>query len=154
MMTDDSVEQSGSCEIFISHSTRPMPDRRQLTDDLVGALCRRGLSVYLDRTRLEVDEPVYPQLDAAIERARIGVVILTHRYLESQWCMLELETMTDRRAAGRMRLFVLRLDPECALPPGFTEKDVIEPVSPIDLTALANQVERILRQACYSSPPA
>ena len=153
MMVDDSVEQFGSCDVFISHSTRPMPNHRQLTDDLVGALRRRGLSVYLDRDHLQVDEPAYPQLDAAIGRARIGIVILTNRYLKSSWCKLELKTMTERRAAGGMRLFVLRVDPECALPPGFAEKDVIEPVSPIDLSALASQVERILRQACYSSPP-
>jgi hypothetical protein len=49
----------------------------------------------------------------------------------------------------------LRLDPECSLPPGFTEKDVIEPGSPPDLTALANQVERLLRQALTGfAPPA
>ncbi len=137
-------------EVFISHATRLDPDTQELVDALAGALCRRGLKVFLDRRVFNGGEPLLSCLDHAICHSRVGMIVLTALAERSRWVEFEVETMARRRASGQMRILGLQIGSGCRPPGGIRPDAVISPSTVDDLNTLCNEVERAVRKALAS----
>jgi len=112
-------------DIFISHSSRLIPDDEEFIDALALALWKRGYSVFLDRLCLKKNEPLIPSLEKAITSSRLGLVIITPSAARSGFVEYEIQFMRQRRNAGRFQILALMLGPKAVLPPGFSVDKVI-----------------------------
>jgi hypothetical protein len=139
--------EHGRYDVFLSHSSRLTPDHHELVDALASALVRRGLKVFWDRNTFEGGEPLLPTLEAAIERSRVGILVLTRLALRSPWVEFERETMHRCKLAKRMAVLVLKLEPDCPVPSDVEPAEVIEPEKPVITSILADQVEAVIRRA-------
>lgn len=78
-------------DVFINHRG---PDvKHTFASHLYHCLCAHGLRVFLDTEELQKGESITDQLERAIQRSSVHVVILSQRYAESAWCLDELSLM-------------------------------------------------------------
>ena len=69
--------------------------RNGFTDHLFGALQRNGIVAFRDDTKLKRGEPVWSELQQAIEVSRVFIVVFSHNYASSTWCLRELAKIFD-----------------------------------------------------------
>ncbi|PRQ55248.1 putative toll-like receptor, P-loop containing nucleoside triphosphate hydrolase [Rosa chinensis] len=75
-------------DVFLSF--RGEDTRRGFTEYLYTALNEKGILTFLDDRDLEKGKSISPELLAAIEESRYAIVILSHSYASSSWCLDEL----------------------------------------------------------------
>ncbi|KAJ4977512.1 hypothetical protein NE237_002618 [Protea cynaroides] len=65
------------------------------------ALVDRGITVYLDRQRLETGEPVGPSVREAVEGCKIFIPSFSEHYADCKWCLWELSLIVQRYISNR-----------------------------------------------------
>ncbi|XP_059073305.1 disease resistance protein RUN1-like [Cryptomeria japonica] len=79
------------CNVFINH--RRLDVKHKLATDIYNALHALGLNVFLDSHDLHLGDFFPTQLQQAMSRASLHVVILSPTYAQSPWCLAELSFM-------------------------------------------------------------
>ncbi|GFY89262.1 disease resistance protein (TIR-NBS-LRR class) family [Actinidia rufa] len=90
--------------VFLSF--RGEDTRKAFTDHLYAALVAAGgFRTFRDDTDIERGESVRSALEAAIERSMSSIVVLSHRFASSRWCLDELAMALARRRESKHVVF-------------------------------------------------
>lgn len=81
---------------FLSH--RGPDTKNSLVAPLSWILHKLNIAHFFDR-EMEVGKESVPQMAHAACACRVGVVIISHHFIESEWCLRELNTFLARRHA-------------------------------------------------------
>ena len=82
-------------DVFVSF--RGEDTRTNFTDHLFAALKRKEIRAYRDDYDLERGETIWKELDKAIERSRVAVIVFSKNYACSKWCLKELVKIMECR---------------------------------------------------------
>eukprot|EP00253_Pinus_taeda_P029271 PITA_29271 len=82
------VTKPATYHVFINH--RGVDTKQNLASLIDKALQSRGLNVFLDKTELQLGDPIYGKIENAIFSASIHITIFSERYAESLPCLREL----------------------------------------------------------------
>ncbi|XP_027924157.1 TMV resistance protein N-like isoform X3 [Vigna unguiculata] len=97
-------------EVFLSF--RGEDTRHDFTGNLYKALCDRGIHTFIDDEDLQSGEEITPALAKAIEESRIAIVVLSHNYASSSFCLDELVVILDCKNKGLLVIPVFyKVDP-------------------------------------------
>ncbi|TQE04837.1 hypothetical protein C1H46_009551 [Malus baccata] len=87
-------------DVFLSFSG--VDTRNGFTGHLHAALTDRGYQAYIDENDLERGEEIQKELEQAIEKSKIYIIVFSERYADSSWCLNELvKIMECRDKLGR-----------------------------------------------------
>ncbi|XP_022639847.1 toll/interleukin-1 receptor-like protein [Vigna radiata var. radiata] len=97
-------------DVFLSF--RGEDTRYGFTSYLYKALCDRGVRTFIDDEELQSGEEITPALQKAIEESRIAIVVLSHNYASSSFCLDELATILHCKSKGLLVIPVFyKVDP-------------------------------------------
>ena len=91
-----------SHDVFVSF--RGEDTRTNFTDHLFAALERKGIRAYRDDYDLERGETIWKELDKAIERSRVAVIVFSKNYACSKWCLKELVKIMECRTKLKQKV--------------------------------------------------
>ncbi|RDX98793.1 TMV resistance protein N, partial [Mucuna pruriens] len=80
-------------DVFLSF--RGEDTRRSFTGSLYHGLHQRGINVFIDDEKLRRGEELSPALLGAIEESRIAIIVFSHNYASSTWCLDELAKILE-----------------------------------------------------------
>ncbi|XP_068343917.1 disease resistance protein RPV1-like [Pyrus communis] len=87
-------------DVFFSFSGEDT--RNGFTDHLHTALTDKGYQAYIDEDDLKRGEEIQKELEQAIEKSKISIIVFSERYADSSWCLNELvKIMECRDKLGR-----------------------------------------------------
>ncbi|CAN6699483.1 unnamed protein product [Malus baccata var. baccata] len=87
-------------DVFLSFSGEDT--RNGFTDHLHAALTDKGYQAYIDEDGLKRGEEIQKELEQAIEKSKISIIVFSERYADSSWCLNELvKIMECRDKLGR-----------------------------------------------------
>ncbi|XP_027924366.1 toll/interleukin-1 receptor-like protein [Vigna unguiculata] len=89
-------------DVFLSF--RGEDTRHGFTGNLYKALCDGGIHTFIDDEDLQSGEEITPALAKAIEESRIAIVVLSHNYASSSFCLDELATILHCHTQGLLVL--------------------------------------------------
>ena len=84
--------------------------RNGFTDHLFGALQRNGIVAFRDDTKLKRGEPVWSELQQAIEVSRVFIVVFSRNYASSTLCLREVVKIFDCVRESRKRVLPVFYD--------------------------------------------
>lgn len=113
MSSLDSPDTNGNMEFFISYP-RSRPEEADFIETL---LRRRNFTVYRDEEDFEAGAKTYEEIRQHIYRSNVFVAIWCKEYACSPWCFDELDLALDRKEAGKMSVWMLRVDDTRIVPP-------------------------------------
>ncbi|XP_027924350.1 TMV resistance protein N-like isoform X2 [Vigna unguiculata] len=97
-------------DVFLSF--RGEDTRYDFTGNLYKALCDRGIHTFIDDEELQSGEEITAALVKAIEESRIAIVVLSHNYASSSFCLDELATILHCQRKGLLVIPVFyKVDP-------------------------------------------
>ncbi|XP_042487412.1 disease resistance protein RUN1-like isoform X3 [Macadamia integrifolia] len=88
-----SSSSSSSYDVFINF--RGEDTRNTFVGHLYRALKDSGIHVFVDSKDLWKGENIGPELLRAIKGSKLSIALLSERYAESRWCLLELSQMLE-----------------------------------------------------------
>ncbi|KAJ9537966.1 hypothetical protein OSB04_030699, partial [Centaurea solstitialis] len=101
--SSSSMQQLWKYDVFLSF--RGEDTRTNFVDHLYDAMFKKGLDVFKDDVALKRGEYISPTLLSAIESSRFTVVVLSKRYADSSFCLIELaKIMECRKKRGQIVL--------------------------------------------------
>ncbi|KAJ9555889.1 hypothetical protein OSB04_010503 [Centaurea solstitialis] len=98
-------------DVFLSF--RGADTRNTIVDHLYSALVQQGIDTFKDDEELPRGETIRPSLLKAIEASQVAVVVFSENYVNSSWCLQELEHIMkckDERGQIVIPIFY-RIDP-------------------------------------------
>jgi len=97
-------------DVFLSF--RGEDTRYDFTGNLYKSLCDRGIHTFIDNEELQSGEKITAALVKAIEESRIAIVVLSHNYASSSFCLDELAAILDCKNKGLLVIPVFyKVDP-------------------------------------------
>jgi TIR domain len=90
-------------DVFVSHATE---DKAAIARPLAEELRRRGLSIWFDEYELVLGDSLREKIDAGLQHARTGVVILSPAFFAKRWTAWELNGLVARLMAGERNVIV------------------------------------------------
>ncbi|KAJ9539480.1 hypothetical protein OSB04_032213 [Centaurea solstitialis] len=87
--TSSSSSQSRKYDVFLSF--RGTDTRNTFVDHLYYALLQQGIDTFKDDEELREGQTIRPSLLKAIEDSQIAVIVFSENYVDSSWCLQELE---------------------------------------------------------------
>ncbi|CAM9526733.1 unnamed protein product [Chrysoparadoxa australica] len=94
-------------DVFLSHagaipSGGGMPDKETICATLKKGLeeLAPGIQVFLDRESLKLGCSASEAMETAARTCAVGIVVLSPEYMESEWCIRELEIFLGRQQTG------------------------------------------------------
>jgi TIR domain len=125
---------------FLSYAHR----NRIMVDQIEIHLLRQHRRVWRDETDLRAGRKLLSNLYHEIEDAHVFACVLTGAYVQSRYCMTELERAVHRELeTGRPRVVILKADRKCEIPRIATDHVWID----VDTEAkLALAIARLLGQ--------
>ena len=97
-------------DVFLSF--RGEDTRYGFTGNLYKALCDRGIHTFIDDEDLQSGEEITPALVKVIEESRIAIIVLSHNYASSSFCLDELAAILDCKNKGLLVIPVFyKVDP-------------------------------------------
>jgi hypothetical protein len=103
-------------DIFISHSSAD----KEFVEKLSHALTKVGVDVWLDEWEMEVGDSLHRSLGVALEESRFVGLVISPRFLSSDWCMEELSQALSRERRQGAKV-ILPLMYEKVTAPAFIE---------------------------------
>ena len=88
-----SSNQTWSYDVFVSF--RGEDTRYKFTDHLFAALDRSGIHSFDDNRKLEREKDIWTELEKAIQKSRIAVIVFSENYADSEWCLRELAKIME-----------------------------------------------------------
>lgn len=118
--------ENASWDAFVSHASE---DKEQFVRPLVEALGRLGASLWYDDVSLRLGDSLSRSIDRGIAKSRLGIIVISHAFLDKRWPEAELSAILTRKISGQLRVLPIWLDVDAA---------VVAEFSPIlaDLVAL------------------
>lgn len=107
-------------DFFFSHSSRLDTRTNRFIRAVAAHLKRCGRKVFLDASNLEEGASLGTTIRAAIEAARVGVVVHTPASAQSRWVEYELTKMIEQRVRHATNIWWLCL-PSCGGLPAWVE---------------------------------
>jgi hypothetical protein len=98
---------------FISYPRRPTE-----ADQVEAVLRRRNLPVFRDESELGAGHEIPAQIREAVHRADVFIALGCRECDCSSWCADELELALERRAAGKLQLWIICVDDTRIVPRG------------------------------------
>ena len=86
--SSSSSNQAWSYDVFVSF--RGKDTRYKFTDHLFAALDRSGIHSFEDNRKLKRGKDIWTELEKAIQKSRIAVIVFSENYADSRWCLEEL----------------------------------------------------------------
>uniref|UniRef100_A0A1J3IXV6 ADP-ribosyl cyclase/cyclic ADP-ribose hydrolase n=3 Tax=Noccaea caerulescens TaxID=107243 RepID=A0A1J3IXV6_NOCCA len=80
-------------DVFLSF--RGEDTRKNIVSHLHKELVNRGIVTFKDDQRLEIGDSISAEISRAIQESRFALVILSHNYATSSWCLDELVMIMD-----------------------------------------------------------
>ncbi|XP_050266324.1 disease resistance protein RPV1-like [Quercus robur] len=91
--SSSSSNQTWSYDVFVSF--RGKDTRYKFTDHLFAALDRSGIHSFDDNRKLERGKDIWTELEKAIQKSRIAVIVFSENYADSEWCLRELAKIME-----------------------------------------------------------
>ena len=85
--------QAWSYDVFVSF--RGKDTRYKFTDHLFAALDQSGIHTFKDNRKLERGKDIWTELEKAIQKSRIAVIVFSKNYADSRWCLEELAKIME-----------------------------------------------------------
>ncbi|XP_042521029.1 disease resistance protein Roq1-like [Macadamia integrifolia] len=98
-----SSSSSSSYDVFINF--RGEDTRNTFVGHLYRALKDRGIHVFMDSKHLWKGEDIGLELLGAIRGSKLSIAVLSERYAESKWCLLELVQMLECHRVNSQVIF-------------------------------------------------
>lgn len=92
-----SSSSAQQCKYQVFLSFRGEDTRKGFTDHLYCELNRRGITTFRDNPELPRGEVISFELFKAIEESMFAIVVLSHNYASSTWCLDELRKIAEWR---------------------------------------------------------
>lgn len=90
-------------DVFLSF--RGENTRKNFTDHLYHALRDAGINVFRDDNEIPRGEHITTELEQAIQRSKIAIIVFSKGYADSRWCLEELvKIMECRRTLNQLVL--------------------------------------------------
>ncbi|KAM7470246.1 hypothetical protein LguiA_008429 [Lonicera macranthoides] len=70
-------------------------------DHLYTALVQQGFRTFRDNDETEIGENIKSELEKAINRSKISIIVISKDYTSSTWCLDELVTILEKRRSSR-----------------------------------------------------
>ena len=86
--SSSSSNQAWSYDVFVSF--RGKDTGYKFTDHLFAALDRSGIHSFEDNRKLKRGKDIWTELEKAIQKSRIAVIVFSENYADSRWCLEEL----------------------------------------------------------------
>ncbi|XP_075664754.1 disease resistance protein RML1A-like isoform X2 [Castanea sativa] len=93
--SSSSSNQAWSYDVFVSF--RGKDTRYKFTDHLFAALERSGIHSFEDNRKLKRGKDIWTELEKAIQKSRIAVIVFSENYVDSRWCLEELGKIMECR---------------------------------------------------------
>lgn len=88
-------------DVFISHASE---DKEAVVRPLAVALVGEGLNVWYDEFELRIGDSLRRKIDKGLANSRVGLVVLSHAFIEKGWTNYELDGIVTRSASGEQVL--------------------------------------------------
>jgi TIR domain len=85
-------------DFFISHAFQ---DAREIAKPLSDALNAKGLMSWYADYGLKAGDNIHTSIDYGLGRSRLGIVILSKRFLEMRWTQKEFNDLAAREVDGK-----------------------------------------------------
>ncbi|XP_076921920.1 disease resistance protein RML1B-like [Bidens hawaiensis] len=85
------------CNYDVFLSFRGEDTRHSFTDHLYHKLTQAGICAFRDEEEIKRGEELKPEIEKAIKASRSSIVILSHTYATSTWCLEELVLIMEQR---------------------------------------------------------
>ncbi|KAK3417564.1 hypothetical protein EUGRSUZ_H03503 [Eucalyptus grandis] len=93
-------QSKGPYDVFLSF--RGPDTRLGIVSHLYKDLDQRGIYTFKDDEKIKKGERISDVIIKAIEESRIAVIIFSQRFASSSWCLDEVATIMDRKAAKKI----------------------------------------------------
>lgn len=92
-MASSSSSHTGQYDVFLSF--RGEDTRKTFVSHLYKALVTRGISTFKDNRKLEMGDYIPTKLCTAIRTSKIAILVISHNYATSGWCLDELQLIME-----------------------------------------------------------
>ena len=86
--SSSSSNQAWSYDVFVSF--RGKDNCYKFTNHLFAALDRSRIHSFEDKRKLEKGKDIWTELEKAIQKSRIAIIVFSENYADSRWCLKEL----------------------------------------------------------------
>src|SRR5690348_17350195 len=90
-------------DVFVSHASE---DKDAVARPLAEELRRRGLDVWFDEFTLGLGDSLTESIDHGLANSRLGVVIVSPRFIAKRWPRRELQGLVIRQMSGRRKVIL------------------------------------------------
>lgn len=105
LVQDDSSENEFDSmkdyDVFISHASE---DKDSVVRPLAAALVSEGLQVWYDEFELKIGDSLRRKIDRGLANSRVGLVVLSHKFISKGWTNYELDGIVTRTVSGEQIL--------------------------------------------------
>ena len=88
-------------DVFISHASE---DKDSIVRPLANALVAENLIVWYDEFELRIGDSLRRKIDRGLARSRVGLVVLSHAFINKGWTNYELDGIITRTVDGHQVL--------------------------------------------------
>ena len=99
--TAESASLDREYDVFISHASE---DKDSIVRPLTNALVAENLIVWYDEFELCIGDSLRRKIDRGLARSRVGLVVLSHAFINKGWTNYELDGIITRTVDGQQVL--------------------------------------------------
>ncbi|PWA42354.1 toll/interleukin-1 receptor (TIR) domain-containing protein [Artemisia annua] len=108
--SSSSIQSSFKYDVFLSF--RGGDTRKNFVDHLYHALKDKGIYTYKDDEKIEQGKTIDNQLIQAIKDSRFFIIVFSHNYASSSWCLDELVEIMECQKTGQQTAYPVFYDVE------------------------------------------
>jgi Domain of unknown function (DUF1883)/TIR domain len=97
----DSLDSAKEYDVFISHASE---DKDGIVRPLAAALLSENLRVWYDEFELKIGDSLRRKIDRGLAKSRVGLVVLSHAFINKGWTNYELDGIVTRAVSGEQVL--------------------------------------------------
>ena len=98
---ENSPDVAREYDVFISHASE---DKEAIVRPLANALVAENLIVWYDEFELRIGDSLRRKIDRGLAKSRVGLVVLSHAFLDKGWTNYELDGIITRTVDGQQIL--------------------------------------------------
>lgn len=94
-------DSNATYDVFISHASE---DKDDIVRPLANSLINQGLVVWYDEFSLRIGDSLRQKIDKGLASSRVGLVVLSPRFIAKGWTNYELDGIVTRAVSGEQIL--------------------------------------------------
>lgn len=125
--------------VFLSHSSYDKP----LVEDVIPYLSGYGLPVWYDKINIDYGKSIVSEIQKGIKDSGAVIFFISHHFLASSWCNVEMEGFLTRYAGGNKVLILSLVFPDINhqdLPIFFQNLKYVRLTEPCDPKTIASEL--------------